>query len=103
MCGSRTLPAELPIAYVPTRLTGTAASITSPPTPGCPSTRSHAPCPPPGAPLLRCPKTPSAAKREAGVFLYVQAYAALSGPVTGAVDYSWTGSWGVPSGRPANN
>ncbi|SDN77855.1 hypothetical protein SAMN05444921_14015 [Streptomyces wuyuanensis] len=53
------------------------------------------------------PKDPATSENaEDGVFAYVQAYAARSGPMSGSVDEAWTGSWGhrrrwAPgSGRP---
>jgi hypothetical protein len=36
---------------------------------------------------------------EAGVFAYVQAYAARSGRMPGSVDEAWTGSWGIVAGK----
>jgi hypothetical protein len=42
------------------------------------------------------PKDPvTSGNAEAGVFAYVQAYAAQSGRMSGVVDEAWTGSWGI--------
>ncbi|GHA59072.1 hypothetical protein GCM10010330_08750 [Streptomyces tendae] len=46
------------------------------------------------------PKDPvTSGNAEAGVFAYVQAYAARSGRVSGSVDEAWTGSWSIAAGE----
>jgi hypothetical protein len=46
------------------------------------------------------PKDPvTSGNAEAGVFVFVQAYVAQSGRMSGSVDYSWTGSCGIGAGH----
>ena len=55
---------------------------------------------PAGGTLHEVPKDPvTSGNAEAGVFAYVQAYAALSGRMSGAVDEAWAGSWHITAGH----
>jgi hypothetical protein len=49
------------------------------------------------------PKDPvTSGNAEAGVFAYVQAYAARGGSMSRSVDEAWTGSWSITAGEQAS-
>lgn len=100
-----TTPAELVVFYPSPRATSSAP--TRPRSSGDRATASGAVCAgsnPAGGTSKKVPKDPvTSGNAEAGVFAYVQPYAARSGRMPGSVDYSWTESRSVCAGQPGES